>query len=149
MPLSRARIQEILSSYDRDQISIGIFGSHSALELGMSAKAMDARTVIIVQKGRDTIYQLDHAHLYDHVIVVDKFQDMLRPSVQDELQRLNTIFVPNRSFSVYMGYEGIENSLQLPLYGNRFMLRCEDRHDEKGQYYLLKKANTLKNVIKY
>lgn len=140
MPLSRERIQEVISSYDRDHISIGIFGSHSALELGMSARAMGAQTVVIVQKGRDAIYRMDHAHLYDHVILVDNFQDMLRPSVQDELQSLNTIFVPNRSFSVYVGYEGIENSLRLPLYGNRFMLRCEDRHDEKGQYYLLKKA---------
>jgi 5-formaminoimidazole-4-carboxamide-1-(beta)-D-ribofuranosyl 5'-monophosphate synthetase len=140
MPLSRARIQEIVSSYATDRISIGIFGSHSALELGMSARAMGAQTVVVVQKGRDALYQLDHAHLYDYVIVVDKFQDMLRPSIQKELQSLNTIFVPNRSFSVYVGYDGIENSLQLPLYGNRFMLRCEDRHDEKGQYYLLKKA---------
>jgi 5-formaminoimidazole-4-carboxamide-1-(beta)-D-ribofuranosyl 5'-monophosphate synthetase len=140
MPLSRECIQDLVSSYDVDHITIGIFGSHSALELGMSAKAMGAQTVVVVQKGRDTLYRLDHAHLFDHVIVVDQFQDILRSGVQDELLSLNTIFVPNRSFSVYVGYEGIENSLQLPLYGNRFMLRCEDRHDEKGQYYLLQKA---------
>lgn len=140
MPLSRERIQEIVSSYDADQVTVGIFGSHSALELGMSAKAMGARTVVIVQRGREELYTLDHPHLYDHVIDVKKFQDILQPTVQGELRSLNTILIPNRSFSVYVGYEGIENSLQLPLYGNRFMLRCEDRHDEKGQYYLLQKA---------
>ena len=140
MPLSRERIQEIVSSYDTDHITIGIFGSHSALELGMSAQVMGTQTVVVVQKGRDALYRCDHAHLFNHIIVVDKFQDILRPGVQNELRSLNTIFVPNRSFSVYVGYPGIENSLQLPLYGNRFMLRCEDRHDEKGQYYLLQKA---------
>ncbi|MHA1872476.1 MAG: DUF1297 domain-containing protein [Candidatus Heimdallarchaeaceae archaeon] len=140
MVIQREEVQEIVSKYDTDNITIGMFGSHSALELGMSAKAMGARTVVIVQEGRDEIYAVDHRHLYDHVIKVKKFKDMLSQEVQDELRRLNTIFVPNRSFSVYVGYEGIENEFEVPLYGNRFILRCEDRHDEKGQYYLLKKA---------
>ncbi len=39
-----------------------------------------------------------------------------------------------------MGYDGIENEFMVPMYGNRFVLRAEDRADEKGQYHLLRKA---------
>jgi 5-formaminoimidazole-4-carboxamide-1-(beta)-D-ribofuranosyl 5'-monophosphate synthetase len=140
MPIERSDIQKVVASYDPKKITIGILGSHSALELGMSTKAMGARNVVVVEKGRDEIYCEDHRHLYDHVIVVEQFKDILSEKIQGELRRLNTIFVPNRSFSVYVGYLGIENDFRIPMYGNRFLLRCEDRQDEKGQYYLLKKA---------
>lgn len=140
MPIDRENIQGIVNSYDANDITIGVLGSHSALELGMSAKAMGAKTVVIVQEGRDKIYTENHGHLYNHVIKVKKFKDMLDKKIQNKLRRLNTIFVPNRSFSVYVGYDGIETEFKVPMYGNRYILRCEDRQDEKGQYYLLKKA---------
>lgn len=138
--LARQEIEQIVSKYDSKTVAIGVLGSHSALELGMSVKAFGAKSVIIVEEGRDEIYVKDYGHLYDHVIKVKKFKDLLNSEVQDELRRLNTIFVPNRAFSVYVGYDGIENDFKVPIYGNRFLLRAEDRKDEKGQYYLLKKA---------
>jgi 5-formaminoimidazole-4-carboxamide-1-(beta)-D-ribofuranosyl 5'-monophosphate synthetase len=140
MPIDIRSIRRIVSSYDTNEITIGVLGSHSALELGMSARAMGVQTVVIVQEGRDEIYSVDHSHLYNHVIKVKMFKDILNPEVQGKLRSLNTIFVPNRSFSVYVGYDGIENHFEIPMYGNRFMLRCEDRQDEKGQYYLLQRA---------
>jgi 5-formaminoimidazole-4-carboxamide-1-(beta)-D-ribofuranosyl 5'-monophosphate synthetase len=136
--IERKEMQEMVEDY-RD-ITIGIFGSHSAKEIGMAAKAAGLNTVIIVQEGRDKFYTEYNKHLYDHVIKVPKFKDMLNEDVQEKLRELNTIFIPNRSFSVYVGYDGIENDFRVPIYGNRFILRAEDRTDEKGQYYLLKKA---------
>jgi 5-formaminoimidazole-4-carboxamide-1-(beta)-D-ribofuranosyl 5'-monophosphate synthetase len=136
--IERKEMQEMVEDY-RD-ITIGIFGSHSAKEIGMAAKAAGLNTVIIVQEGRDKFYTEYNKHLYDHVIKVPKFKDMLNEDVQEKLRELNTIFIPNRSFSVYVGYNGIENDFRVPIYGNRFILRAEDRTDEKGQYYLLKKA---------
>jgi 5-formaminoimidazole-4-carboxamide-1-(beta)-D-ribofuranosyl 5'-monophosphate synthetase len=138
MVIERREMQDIVSEYDN--FTIGMLGSHSALQLGMSAKAMGARTAVVVEEGRDEIYTVDHKHLYDHVIKLKKFKDILRHDVQDELRELNTIFIPNRSFSTYVGYEGIENEFRVPIGGNRFILKCEDRKDEKGQYYLLEKA---------
>ncbi len=136
--ISRKKIQSLVASYK--DVAIGIFGSHSAKEIGMAAKARGFKTVLIAQKGREKLYTKYNRHLYDEVIVVDKFRDMLNQEVQDRLRELNTIFIPNRSFSVYVGYDGIENKFEVPIYGNRFILRAEDRKDEKGQYYLLKKA---------
>lgn len=137
--LDRREIQDIASSYG-GEITIGIFGSHSAKEVGMAAKKAGLRTVIVVQEGRDEFYSKYNKHLYDEIIRVPRFKDMLREEVQDRLRELGTVFIPNRSFSVYVGYDGIEKEFRVPIYGNRFILRAEDRKDERGQYHLLKKA---------
>jgi 5-formaminoimidazole-4-carboxamide-1-(beta)-D-ribofuranosyl 5'-monophosphate synthetase len=139
MPIARDEIQKIVSSYTED-VTIGVLGSHSALEVGMSAHANGSKTAVIVEEGRDLLYTKYHSHLYDYVIKVRNFRDLVSQEIQNQLLELNTIFLPNRSFSVYVGYEEIENEFRIPMFGNRFMLRCEDRKDEKGQYYLLKKA---------
>ncbi len=138
--ITRNEVQKIAEGYDKNEITIGIFGSHSAKEVGISAKAFGFSTAIIVQKGREKLYKKYYRHLYDEIIEVEKFKDMLNKEVQEKLRELNTIFIPNRSFSVYVGYDGIENEFKVPIYGNRFMLRAEERDYEKGQYYLLKKA---------
>lgn len=120
--------------------TIGMLGSHSAEEIGTSAKANGFKTVIVCQKGRDKLYTHYNKHLYDHVIVLDKFGEMIHQEVQEQLKELDTIWIPNRSFSVYVGYEEIENQFNLPIYGNRGILRVEERGPEKDQYWLLKQS---------
>lgn len=136
--LSREEIQRLVEDYS--DVTVGIFGSHSAKETGMAAKAAGLKTAIVVEEGREKLYTKYNPHLYDEVIAVEKFRDMLGREVQERLRELCTIFIPNRSFSVYVGYDGIENSFEVPIYGNRFILRAEDRQDERGQYHLLKRA---------
>ncbi|MEM2085877.1 MAG: formate--phosphoribosylaminoimidazolecarboxamide ligase family protein [Archaeoglobaceae archaeon] len=125
---------------DYKEVTIGIFGSHSAKEIGVSAKAWGFKTVIVVQKGRDKLYTKFNKHLYDHVLVLDSFKDMVNEEVQQKLIELNAILIPNRSFAVYVGYENIEKRLKVPIYGNRYLLRAEERNEAKNQYYLLEKA---------
>ncbi|RLI75570.1 5-formaminoimidazole-4-carboxamide-1-(beta)-D-ribofuranosyl 5'-monophosphate synthetase [Archaeoglobales archaeon] len=125
---------------DYEDVTIAIFGSHSAKEAGISAKAWGFRTVVIVQKGRDKLYTKYNRHLYDEVIILDSFKDLLNKEVQERLIEQNAILIPNRSFAVYVGYDGIENEFEVPIYGNRYLLRAEERNFEKGQYYLLEKA---------
>ncbi len=132
------KAKKIAESYD--SVSIGIFGSHSAKEIGMAAKSFGFKTVIVVQKGRDKLYTKYNRHLYDEVIVLERFKDMLNEEVQEKLIEENVIFIPNRSFAVYVGYDGIENEFKVPIYGNRYLLRAEERDNPKGQYYLLEKA---------
>lgn len=130
--------RKIVKEYE--DVTIGIFGSHSAKETGISAKAWGFRTVVVVQEGRDKLYTKYNSHLYDRIIKLKSFRDILNEDVQEELIELNTILIPNRSFAVYVGYDGIESEFKVPIYGNRYMLRAEERSYEKGQYYLLKKA---------
>jgi 5-formaminoimidazole-4-carboxamide-1-(beta)-D-ribofuranosyl 5'-monophosphate synthetase len=130
--------KKVVEGYN--DVTIGIFGSHSAKEIGVSAKAWGFKTVIVVQEGRDKLYTKFNRHLYDHVIALDSFRDMLNEEVQEKLIELNTILIPNRSFAVYVGYDGIEKRLRVPIYGNRFLLRAEERNEARNQYYLLEKA---------
>ena len=135
-----AEIQRITNHYKPEKLHIGVLGSHSALALGMSAKAFGAKTLLIAEKGREQLYAQDHAHLYDHIILVDKFKDILKPEIQNELIEYNTVWVPHRSFTVYVGIDGIEKDFAVPIYGSRQMLRSEDRNAKKSQYYYLEKA---------
>lgn len=134
--ISKAR--KIVEDYK--DVTIAIFGSHSAKEAGISAKAWGFKTAVIVQKGRDKLYTKYNRHLYDETIMLDSFKDLLNKEVQERLIELNAILIPNRSFAVYVGYDGIENEFEVPIYGNRHLLRAEERDFEKGQYYLLEKA---------
>lgn len=141
--LKRKEIQDIVgkwSATDKKGITIGIFGSHSAEETGISAKAFGFKTVLICEKGRSALYTKYSKKLYDEIILLDSFKDIIKPEIQKKLNSMNTIFIPNRSFSVYVGYDGIENSFRVPIYGNRFILRAEDRSQQKNQYDLLEKA---------
>lgn len=140
MVIERKEIQEITSRYDVENITIGVLGSHSAEEVGVSAKSFGFRTLVVCQKGREALYAKYNKHLFDHVIIVDRFSDMVREDVQEGMRRLNTIFIPNRSFSVYVGYDKIEKNLRIPIYGNRMILRAEERNEERNQYWLLEKA---------
>ncbi len=140
MAIERKEIQRLVSSYEPASITIGVLGSHSAEEVGVSAKAFGLPTVIVCQKGREALYAQHNRHLYDHLIVLDRFSDMVREDVQEKLRELNTIFIPNRSFSVYVGYDSIESELRIPLYGNRRILRAEERTEERSQYWLLEEA---------
>ncbi|MEM1883549.1 MAG: DUF1246 domain-containing protein, partial [Candidatus Bathyarchaeia archaeon] len=67
MAINRSEIQKIVSEYDPDKITIGVLGSHSAEEVGVSAKAFGFPTVVICQRGREELYARYNRHLFDHV----------------------------------------------------------------------------------
>ena len=140
MVIERSEIQKIVSEYDPENITIGVLGSHSAEEVGVSAKTFGFPTVVVCQKGREDLYAKYNRHLFDHVILLDRFSDMIREDIQEKMLKLNTIFIPNRSFSVYVGYDNIEEKFKIPIYGNRFLLRAEERNAPRNQYWLLEKA---------
>ncbi len=143
------QISEVINRYDHDIITIGSLGSHSALDISRGAKDENLHTVTVCQKGREETY----THYYctknsfgricgviDQTIVLNKFRDILLKNVQVKLVSMNTIFVPNRSFTVYVPYDGIENEFEVPIFGSRNLLRAEERDVEKNQQYLLEKA---------
>jgi 5-formaminoimidazole-4-carboxamide-1-(beta)-D-ribofuranosyl 5'-monophosphate synthetase len=134
------KIKEVVSGYDPHKIRIGVLGSHSALEIASGAKQEGFETVVVCQRGRDKTYTKYYPNLFDHTLLLDKFADMTRPSNVKKLCDLNTVFVPNRSFSVYAGYENIEEKFAVPLMGNRYMLRTEERNTPRNQQYLLQTA---------
>jgi 5-formaminoimidazole-4-carboxamide-1-(beta)-D-ribofuranosyl 5'-monophosphate synthetase len=134
------KIKEILRAYDPKKIRIGVLGSHSALEIAAGAKQEGFETVVVCQKGREKTYTKYYGNLFDHTLLLDKFSEITNEKNVKQLTDLNTIFVPNRSFSVYAGYEAIEEKFSVPLMGNRSMLRTEERNTPRNQLWLLQKA---------
>jgi len=134
------KIRQVIKKYNPKEIRIGVLGSHSALEIASGAKQEGFETVVVCQKGREKTYTKYYKNLFDHTLMLNKFSEITSQSNVKKLTDLNTIFVPNRSFSVYAGYEAIENQFTVPLMGNRAMLRTEERNTPRNQLYLLQKA---------
>lgn len=143
----KLRTHRILEGYDQTDIKVGVLGSHSALEVAHGAKQEGFNTVAVCQKGREKTYAKYYKNLFDHILLLDKFSNLIEKENQKKLVDLNTIFVPNRSFSVYLGYENIEERFAVPIFGNRYMLKTEERGGGRNQYYLLKKAGIRMPVI--
>ena len=138
--INSVQISDIIKNYDIRKINIGVLGSHSALEVMDGAVDESIRTVCICQKGRETPY-LRFKRLSDNVVVLDKFIDIINPEIQNKLRNLNVLMIAHRAFSVYIGYDNIENNFLIPIFGNRYLLKAEERTVPKNQYYLLNKSN--------
>jgi 5-formaminoimidazole-4-carboxamide-1-(beta)-D-ribofuranosyl 5'-monophosphate synthetase len=140
------KIQNLIDSYDKKNMTIGVLGGHSALDVCRGAKKYGFRTIAVCQKGREKTYTKyyktrgDGRGCVDETIVLDKFSDITKEKVQEELRNKNTIFIHNRYFWVYFDFKDIENNFLIPIFGSRGMLKLEERDVPKNQYYLLEKA---------
>ena len=119
-------------------VSISVLASHSALDVLDGAKDENLRTIAIAKRGRDRAYK--EFPVVDKLIILNEYVDILNKDVVNDLKRENSVFVPNRSFAVYVGYDAIENNFPIPIFGNRYLLRWEERSGEKNYYRLLDEA---------
>jgi 5-formaminoimidazole-4-carboxamide-1-(beta)-D-ribofuranosyl 5'-monophosphate synthetase len=146
-------VTRALSSYDRTRLTLASIGSHSALDVAYGARAQGLRNLIVTAKGRERTYTEHFAHhaapgpprgCVDAVLELEAFPEMLRIDVQRRLLSENVIFVPNRSFEVYLhqkySYDEIERGMLVPFFGNRGLLRAEERDEERNQYTLMERA---------
>lgn len=143
--VKKSDIASIIKGYDKNQIRIGSLGGHSALDVCRGAKAEGFDTVVVAKKGREKTYTEHYKTrgrkgCVDHVIVVDEFSDVAKPEVQEQLRKLNVIFVHSRYFWVYCDFAQIENEFLVPIFGNRALVRKEERDEAKNQYFLLEQA---------
>jgi len=149
--LARDSIREALSRYDARKLTVGALGSHSALDVADGAADEGFRTLVVAQQGRERTY----AHYYkakrdargrllrgsiDECLVLPKFGDVMLDAHQQKLLGASTIWVPNRSFTVYCGIDNVEDKWRVPIFGNRAMLRTEERTEQRDYYWLLEKA---------
>lgn len=135
--IKRSEIQKLIQGYS--DIRLGVLGSHSALEVMDGAKDEYLSTVVLCQKGREKPYQR-FRRIADEILILNKFKDMISPKIQRKLRETNTVIVPHRSLTAYLGYRAIENSFKVPIFGNRALFQAEERDHPRNQYYLLKKA---------
>ena len=128
------------------ELTVAVLGSHSALDVCRGAKDEGFKTLVIVERGRDKTYaeyykSKDGLGCVDEILYVEKFRDIISPAIVKKLVTRNVIFIPHRSFEVYVNnYDAIENDFKIPVFGNRKLLRLEERTEKPNQYDLLKKA---------
>lgn len=137
---------KLLNGYNLEELTIGVLGGHSALDVCHGAKQHGFRTVCVARKGREQTYEKyyrtrDSIGCIDQTIVVDNFQNILDEKIQQKLRKMNTIFVHNRYFWVYFDdFSKVENDFHVPIFGSRTLLKLEERDQPFNQYDLLKKA---------
>ena len=119
-------------------VKIAALASHSALDVFDGAKDEGFQTIGLCKKGRERPY-LEFKAIMDKCMILDDFKEIISDKVQDSLLSKNAIIVPNRSLAVYVGYDGIEN-MKTKVFGNRYMLRWEERVGEKNYYKILNEA---------
>jgi 5-formaminoimidazole-4-carboxamide-1-(beta)-D-ribofuranosyl 5'-monophosphate synthetase len=149
--LPRRTVLDALERYDRRALRIGAIGSHSALDVADGAAEEGFRTLVVAQKGREKTYDRFFKAkrdgrgklvrgCVDEVITLPRFGDVMQDSIQQRLAESSTLWVPNRSFTVYCGIDNVEDKWRLPIIGNRSMLRTEERTEQRDYYWLLEKA---------
>lgn len=150
------QIDSFIKKYDKKRLTIAVLGSHSALDVCRGAKDEGFKTLVIAQKGREKTYtnyyksekMLNHVQhdkivgCVDECIVLDSFKELLTGPIQKKLISRNAIFIPHRSFEVYLDfdYKAIEDKFLVPIFGNRYLLKIEERNVRPNQYDLLEKA---------
>ncbi|MDQ2865664.1 MAG: DUF1297 domain-containing protein [Candidatus Eremiobacteraeota bacterium] len=153
-------VSRALERYDRSHLTLCSVGSHSALEVAYGARAQGISNLIVTAKGRERTYSEHYARretpmargCVDATIALDRFADILDNGVQERLLANNVIFVANRSFEVYLhqkySYDEIERGMLVPFFGNRYLLRAEER-DEPGNQYALMRAAGIRHPVQF
>jgi 5-formaminoimidazole-4-carboxamide-1-(beta)-D-ribofuranosyl 5'-monophosphate synthetase len=77
-----------------------------------------SKTVAVAKTGRERAYR--EFPVVDHLIVLNDYAELVKSDVQERLRNMDAVFVPNRSFAVYVGYDRIENDFRVPVFGNKF-----------------------------
>ena len=119
-------------------MKIAALASHSALDVFDGAKDEGFETIALCKKGRERPYK-EFRRIVDKCIILDDFKEIASDKIDSMLTNENAIIVPNRSLAVYVGYDNLEN-MKTKFFGNRKMLRWEERSGEKNYYKLLDEA---------
>jgi len=122
----------LIQSYQKNDLCIGTLGSHSALNIFKGAKEEGFKTVCVCKKENAIIYR--KFPLVDNLIIVEDFSELLSDSLQEKLQSLNVILIPHGSFTAYLSTEDLVNNLFVPMFGNRELLHWEANRNKQAEW---------------
>ena len=116
-------IARMIDDYDRLKLRVGMTASHSALDICDGAIEEGFPTVAYCQKGREKTYSeyfrtqrtfggRVRRGMVDKAIVLDSFNDVMNPQLQDQMRKRNVVFIPNRSFTSYSKIEDVEKNFK-------------------------------------
>lgn len=145
--ITKGEIDQIVSGYELDKLTIGTLGSHSALNIFKGAKEEGFKTICICRERDVILYQ--KFPLADDIILVKDFSEILGSKLQKKLRRRNTILIPHGSFTAYINTRQITDDLYVPMFGNRKLLHWEASRDRQKEWLLkagLRIPKTFSNI---
>jgi 5-formaminoimidazole-4-carboxamide-1-(beta)-D-ribofuranosyl 5'-monophosphate synthetase len=161
VPMSEEYVARALDAYDLSRLTLCSIGSHSALDVASGARAQGLRNLIVTAKGREKTYTRYFLReespvgrgCVDGVLELQNFPEILNEDVQHRLFEQNVIFVANRSFEVYLHqefeYDEIERRMLVPFFGNRHLLRAEEREPGSTDQYALMRAAAIRHPRRF
>ncbi|HEC88396.1 MAG TPA: formate--phosphoribosylaminoimidazolecarboxamide ligase [Thermoplasmata archaeon] len=122
-------IEDIISGYDKKNISIATACSHSSLQIFNGASKEGFRSIGIAIKKEPEFYSAFPLARPDEFIVVDSYMNINKYA--KKFYEKNAVIVPHGSFVEYMGAENFLN-IEIPTFGNKSVLEWEsDREKER------------------
>ena len=107
------------------------------------AKDEGFKTLLITEKKRYHVYK--RFNFIDHVILVDSFRDVLKSDIQNRLNKLECILIPHGTLISTLSSDEIE-SINVPFFGNKFILRWEADRNLKQKLMLESKLQVPKAI---
>jgi 5-formaminoimidazole-4-carboxamide-1-(beta)-D-ribofuranosyl 5'-monophosphate synthetase len=159
--MSEEYVARALDAYDLSRLTLCSIGSHSALDVASGARAQGLRNLIVTAKGREKTYARYFVReespvgrgCVDGVLELHDFPEILNEEVQRRLFEQNVIFIANRSFEVYLHqrfeYDEIERRMLVPFFGNRHLLRAEEREPGGTDQYALMRAAGIRHPRRF
>lgn len=132
--ISKEAIDSLLASYDLKDITIATICSHSALQIFHGARTEGFKTLGICVRDRKKVYEAFSLANPDELLVVENFNEILAPELQNRLIERNTIIIPHGSFVEYVGSEALTNSFHVPVFGNRKTLEWESSRTKQREW---------------
>ena len=142
--MTKKNIHDMLTTYDKDNLTIATVCSHSSLQIFNGAKKEGFKTLGISVGEQKKFYQAFPLGKPDNFFIVESYKDIEKST--DELREENVIVIPHGSFVEYLGAKNFLE-LDLPTFGNRNVLLWEsDRNKERK--WLVSAGLTMPQEIK-
>ena len=123
--------------------AIATLGSHCSLQVLKGAKDEGIKSILVCEKKREKLYQ--RFNFIDELILVDSFNEILDEKCNSILEKNNSILIPHGTLISQMSSSEIE-SLKIPVFGNKSILRWESDRELKEKMMLEAKLNIPKSV---
>lgn len=136
--IPKSEIDEILSGYDKDDMSIATLCSHSAAQIFHGAKKEGFRTIGLTTPKEKIIYDSLPLAKPDKYIKVKDWPCLLDEENQRQLVEQSAIVIPHGGYVAYLKNDKLQNEYKVPMLGNRQSLEWEG--DRKKQREWLEKA---------
>lgn len=129
--MTEININDMLTEYDKKDLTIATVCSHSSLQIFNGARKEGFKTLGIAVGEKKKFYDAFPLGRPDEFMMVDDYKEILDRT--EELREKNVIVVPHGSFVEYLGADKFP-TLDIPTFGNRNVLMWESNRNKERKW---------------